>query len=240
MRAILAFLALFACVSAVMVGGDAYSVDDLFPRPGVVLKFEGPTTYQAVLEEGNYSVELPPGEYTVTAYYYEESKLKYYFQEKMKVEGEEINYDIMLFPPNEFEQVVEFIGEADTGEEILEIPEPEPAEQKEAAGIGLEWILLPIALLVVAAYLLIFRKKGASKAPEEVKKVELPPKELDAEEKKLLEILKSSEGMSTQKELRDIFKCTETKMSLLVSSLEARGLVKRIKRGRENIVKLKE
>jgi hypothetical protein len=63
-------------------------------------------------------------------------------------------------------------------------------------------------------------------------------KEMDSEEKKVLEILKKSEGMGTQKELRGIMKCTDRKMSLLVSSLEERGLVKRIKRGREKIVKL--
>ena len=93
--------------------------------------------------------------------------------------------------------------------------------------------VLLIVIVAVAAYFLLGKKKDGEKPKVEKKK------ELDEEEKKVIEILKGSEGMRNQKELREILKCTDTKISLLISSLEAQGYVKRIKKGRENIVKLK-
>jgi len=234
MRHFLAILLIFSCLSATQIEGDVYSADSLFPISGVVLKASGPASVQVVLEEGNYSLELPPGEYEISAYYYDGDYLKYYFREDVYVEGEQMRYDLVLFSPDDFEEVMEFVSY-----EIEETPEAGLVDEKTLqiiAGI----ILLLFFLFGFVLYYFIFNK-SADEAVSGMKRLSRPSEprgELDEEEKRILDILSKSEGMNTQKELRGIMKCTDTKMSLLVSSLEARGHIKRIKRGRENIVKL--
>ena len=238
---------------ATTIEGNVYTIDSLFPVSGVVLKASGETTIQKVLENGNYSIELPPGRYEISAYKYEGNSVKYYFRESITVDGEKMEYDLVLFPPDEFEEALVFVSyemedvpaapaeEPLTGGDVLEEEYPvEPpvddASMQVIAGI----LLLLFFFLGFVLYFRIFNKKAeeAISGMEQVKPDPIFRKEMDAEEKRVLEILKKSEGMSTQKELREIMKCTDTKMSLLVSSLEARGLVKRIKRGREKIVKI--
>lgn len=241
---------------ATTIEGNVYTIDSLFPVSGVVLKASGETTIQKVLENGNYSIELPPGKYEISAYKYEGSSVRYYFRESITVEGETMEYDLVLFPPDEFEDALVFVsydvgdvpeapgapeeelpaGEDAPEEEYPVEPPVDDASMQVIAGI----LLLLFFFLGFVLYFRIFNKKAeeAISGMEQVKPDPIFRKELDAEEKRVLEILKKSEGMCTQKELREIMKCTDTKMSLLVSSLEARGLVKRIKRGREKIVKI--
>jgi uncharacterized membrane protein len=54
--------------------------------------------------------------------------------------------------------------------------------------------------------------------------------------KEIIEILRNSHGRITQKELRMKLKCSEAKVSLMITDLEARGLVQKIKKGRGNII----
>ncbi|MCX6768990.1 MAG: hypothetical protein NTY83_04095, partial [Candidatus Micrarchaeota archaeon] len=145
-------------------------------------------------------------------------------KDEIVVGAEGASYDIVLFSPEEFEGIEGF----ETGEIDDNIPE----RQKEDWTPLLVGGLVLLIVVAVAAYFL-FGKKNAEEKPKVEKK-----KELDEEERKVIEILKGSEGMRNQKELREILKCTDTKISLLISSLEAQGHVKRIKKGRENIVKL--
>ena len=234
MKLLLAAVLLFSLLNATFLEGEVYSIDSLFPIEGVVLKASGPTSVQMVLEEGSYSVELPPGEYEISAYYYVNGSLRYYFKEEVVVGGEKMQYDLVLFPPDEFEEVVPFVSY-----EIEDVPGDSVDDTVAQVIAGV--IIILFFLVGFVLYYFVFNKESnkAVAGMEEVKPHSSFRKELDSEEKRVLEILKKSEGMSTQKELRGIMKCTDTKMSLLVSSLEARGLVKRIKRGRENIVKLR-
>jgi uncharacterized membrane protein len=225
MKAFLALFALFAVSHAATLSGSIYSMDSFDAVQGVLVKAEGASTYQVFSSDGTYSMEVAPGAYNISAYYYENGTLTGYAEDGIVVGAEGASYDIVLFSPDEFEGVEGF-GFADVDENI-----PEGREDDGALLAG--GLVLLIAVVVVAAYLLLGRKKGAEK-PLKVEK----EKKLDEEEKEVIEILKGSEGMRNQKELRDILKCTDTKISLLISSLEAQGYVKRIRRGRENIVKL--
>ncbi len=219
MRGVLAFFALFAVLHAAMLSGSIYSVDSFDAVQGVAVKAEGASTYQVFSSDGTYAMEIAPGEYNISAYYYENGTLKGYAKNGITVGAAGASYDIVLFSPDEFEGIEGF-GLVDVEEEI-----PERRVDWSA------WIVGLALLVAVAAYFFLFRK-GEAERPRARKR------ELDEEEKKVLEILENSEGMRNQKELREIMKCTEAKMSLLISGLEAQGYVKRIKKGRENIVKL--
>ena len=72
-------------------------------------------------------------------------------------------------------------------------------------------------------------------APEPGKSIVRP--ELDSDAKKVLSALDSSEGRSTQKELRESLNFSDAKMSLILSELESSGYIKRFKRGRGNVIR---
>jgi uncharacterized membrane protein len=78
---------------------------------------------------------------------------------------------------------------------------------------------------------------------------EYPESENSASKKKLLlsadlqevvGLIRGNGGRITQKDLRSRLKYSEVKVSLLLSELEKRDLIKKLKRGRENIVVLKD
>ncbi len=63
-----------------------------------------------------------------------------------------------------------------------------------------------------------------------------PPLSTDLRE--VLDIVRGHRGRITQKDLRSRLQYSEVKVSLLLSELEKRGLIKKLKHGRENIVTL--
>ncbi|HNT60658.1 MAG TPA: hypothetical protein PKJ97_01630, partial [Candidatus Bilamarchaeaceae archaeon] len=225
MRAFWALFALLAALHAANLSGSIYSMDSFDAVQGVVVKAEGASTYQAFSTDGTYAMDIPAGEYTVKAFYYPEGKLGGYAEDRIMLGEGGASYDFVLFAPDEFEAVVGF--------DVPGLDEEIPEQEHDLAPLIFLGAALGVAV-VALAYFFMKRKmlEGA------VEKIHLEKKKLDEEEKKVLEILGNSEGMRNQKELREIMKCTEAKMSLLVSGLEAQGYVKRIKRGRENIVKL--
>jgi len=56
----------------------------------------------------------------------------------------------------------------------------------------------------------------------------------------VLDVIRGHKGRMTQKELRGRLDHSEVKVSLMLSELEKRGLIKKFKNGRENIVVLRD
>lgn len=71
---------------------------------------------------------------------------------------------------------------------------------------------------------------------------EMPPSpaKIPDDLKEVIEILKSKGGRATQKELRKKTGYSEAKMSLIITDLERRGFVEKVKKGRGNIIFLKD
>jgi len=61
-----------------------------------------------------------------------------------------------------------------------------------------------------------------------------------AEEEEVLATIREKGGSCTQKELYSQFDMSQSKMSLILTNLEQRGLIRRLKEGRENVVHLME
>jgi uncharacterized membrane protein len=76
-------------------------------------------------------------------------------------------------------------------------------------------------------------ESGVTK-PQALEPIGLLPQDL----KEVLGIITQSGGRLTQKELRKKLGYSEAKISLMVADLEDRGLVKKIKKGRGNIIRL--
>ena len=56
----------------------------------------------------------------------------------------------------------------------------------------------------------------------------------------VIEIIRKEGGRTTQKDIRKMIPLSEAKISLMISELEAKGVVQKIKKGRGNIIVLKD
>ena len=179
-----------------------------------------------VSEQGEYNFTVPLGTYSLTAMQFVGGNLARFSQETVVVEQEgSFTLDLVLKQATE--------------QDILEL-KAMGIETELNQGVGLPEWLLPLGLAIVVLLVIgIALRKGVGKkehlAEEEKEMV------LDKYATEVLDILKRSGNRLTQKELRD--KCTscgEAKISLIISELESAGKVKKIKKGRGNIIVLKE
>ncbi|MEK6826492.1 MAG: winged helix-turn-helix transcriptional regulator, partial [Nanoarchaeota archaeon] len=134
-------------------------------------------------------------------------------EEKIEVKDDGVyNLDLVLFPS--FEDEDELFEDIDDLTIIEDVFSP---------AIAIPWILVFI-LIGVIIFALLFKKKKKQKV--------LLEDDLD----KLLRILKEKGGRATQKEIRKEFGLSEAKVSLMVTDLESQGLIRKIKKGRANII----
>ncbi len=182
---------------------------------------------------GIYQFEVTPGTYTLTA-----QKEDIIITEEVQVltEGTFV-YDLFLLP--------EFTDEDDlwndTEEELIE---------EEPQRIRWQYIVAGLILLFLGyrfyrarkkyGPLFAFRKKIKAEA---AKSIEQHKEELAQEPgyiEKALEIIKKHDGRITQKELRqEMLYLSEAKISLILTELEHKGKIEKIKKGRGNVVMLK-
>jgi len=169
-------------------------------------------------------------------------------EEEINVVGDgEFVFDLFLFPS--FADEDEIL--ADTGEISVE----EVEEKKGFAKYSL-WsylIALGIFLIAIGRVILARKKYGrlrkGRKKKEEVNKIveneELSESEGEDVEgsdylEEALEIIKKNEGRISQKKLRkEMMHLSEAKISLILTELEHKGKIEKIKKGRGNVVILK-
>jgi uncharacterized membrane protein len=109
----------------------------------------------------------------------------------------------------------------------LEIPEevPEIPEMPEEKDYSYFAIFVCLAGIMAIAVLKKRKKKKEEIFPEDLKAV--------------VEVIKANGGRITQKELRKRLGYSEAKMSLIIADLERRGIVEKVRKGRGNIIFLK-
>ena len=91
-------------------------------------------------------------------------------------------------------------------------------------------------LFALGIYLIFFNKEEIKK--EEKKRIEIP-KNLDEEEKKIIEILNSKEGSAYQSDLIKETEFSKVKITRILDKLEHKKLIDRKRRGMTNIIVLK-
>lgn len=192
-------------------------------------------------KEGTYSFELPKGSYVLTAKHEE-----YATTEEVDIVSEEGEYlfDIFLLP--DFMEEDELWNEA---REELSVDSEETVSWSIKSIIS---YLLAGIIFVYALYrIIVARKKYGSLwkfrkriKEEQNKSIEQHKEELAKEPGYLenaLEIIKKHEGRITQKELRkEMLYLSEAKISLIVTELEHKKKVEKIKKGRGNVILLKK
>lgn len=176
-----------------------------------------------VAKDGSYSFTLPIGNYVIKATYQSDHK-KYVSQQNItiKEDGDYIS-DMILFPDISEEEMLL--------DEEIDLSNVYTEEQNNKFWI---YIILVIAFSVVSVIIyLLFKKRKRRKKRNIAIEGEDPTEEV-------INFIKKNGGRVTQKDIRKQFPVSEAKISLIVSELEEKGLIKKIKRGKGNIIIIQE
>ncbi len=229
---IVLFLLSLTLVSATTIQGTIYNTY-LEPEPDVLIQINTIPEQRLLAREGIYQFEVSPGTYTLTA-----QKEDIIITEEVKIleEGTFV-YDLFLLP--------DFTDEDDlwndTQEELIE---------EEPSLFRWQYIVVGLIIAVLLYRFYRARKKYGSlwkfrkrvKA-EAAKSIEQHKEELAQEPgyiEKALDIIKKHDGRITQKELRkEMLYLSEAKISLILTELEHKGKIEKIKKGRGNVVVMK-
>lgn len=258
-----AFFFLFAAIaSAAILQGSAFEWFSLEKLNNTIIDVNSIPMQRIVAKNGDYSLELQEGDYLLRAEFFENNELKYVSEEKISIENDgTFNLDLIMFPPtendlnellnNDLETNIDFPNQ-DNNSPIQQAGKPKTDSFNLLTTITI--IVLLLVIVLVASFRLELGRKNKThetmalaetKAtvpeiiPQPAQKQE--NEKLDKYAQEVLDALRKNGNRLTQKELRDkITSVGEAKISLIVSELEAAGKVKKIKKGRGNIIILKD
>ncbi len=222
---------LITSAHAATIQGTAYEWFNFEPLGNVIVEVNSTPVQSVIAKDGKYAFNLSKGSYTIKARYYRNNALVYLTEENITI-ADEGSYvlDLIMFPALVDEPLFE-------APDIIIEPLPEATGNRTYA-----YIIIALALFALAAgaYLRGRKEAGELKKAAQEASAKIPTLALPEDLKQVMDILVKSEGRITQKELREKLLCSEAKVSLMLADLEDRGLVKKIKKGRGNIVLLKK
>ena len=178
-----------------------------------------------VAKNSTYSFSVNPGKYVLSAKQYTGDIVIATADELIEVKGDgEYVIDLILFPTFAEEEMLLNETEFDIDTDLLTE--------------GPSYVTIALLLLAAIAFILIYRAKG--------KQLKTRKEELDKESaeqegdlKKVIQFIKKEGGRTTQKDIRKNFPQSEAKISLILAELADNGKIKKIKKGRGNIIILK-
>jgi len=226
---------------AAKVYGSIYEWSDLEnPLKNVIVEIEENATrvQYKVSNDGAYSFDIAPGIYVLRAKYYINNILEFSGEEKLHIEkpDDSRNLDLLLFPPTDSDY--EYLGDINLTGEL------EPKEPDVANYIAVIIVVLLIALIIIF-FLWKKKRKPVIPEPDEIPSeppvnpimpIEKKTEELPDDLRELYDLILKKGGRTTQKEIRKNALYGEAKVSLMLADLEDRGLIKKIKKGRSNII----
>ncbi|MBW2976095.1 hypothetical protein KY347_01465 [Candidatus Woesearchaeota archaeon] len=231
MRTAIRFILLFVLMAAfsgnvlaATVYGNIYDLS-LNKASGARVEVNTTPGQYFISKDGSYSFDIPNGFYTIKA---EQRNDGVSASESRNITiSREGNYviDLILFPSfDEEDELSQDIG--------IAIPE---AEEISFASL---FVLIFLFFLGIAVYVIFKGKKEKNN-----KSSKIVSEDEEGGEKylgKIIELLREEGGRTTQKEIRKHLPFSEAKISLMLSELEHKGLIKKIKKGRGNILVLKK
>jgi uncharacterized membrane protein len=217
-----ALMILAGGVQAAVIHGSVYDLE-LNTLSKAMVSINTTPRQVMVSQNGSYSFAVPPGAYEIVA---RQNKLDLLAKENftVKQDGDYV-LDLILFP--------DLSTDEELLNETLDIPNYE--EPVSAAPNSLIWIVGAVIIVALLAALAYAWKKKAPEAKTE-KKEEKQATKADLED--ILAFVRKEGGRTTQKDLRKAIPYSEAKISLMIAELESQGKLKKIKKGRGNIIVL--
>ncbi len=224
-KGIIVCILLLICLSTVhaaVLQGTVYD-DNLIPMKNVLVEVDSSPVQRLLAPEGKYMFNLLPGTYTVKVK--AGSGLTGIITEEKAVISKEGTFTIDLFVFPNIEENDTAFDTTNTTADILDIV----TEKKNDV---YRTVLFLIVLLVI---MLLIKRKYLQKRKQAENNKGIEP---DTDE--LLKKMNNAGGRMTQKELRKAFPFSEAKMSLMITELEAKGKIEKIKKGRGNVLIVKK
>jgi len=216
------FTLFFTFVESATIYGTIYDLS-LNKVDNVIVEINSEPKQRIVALDGTYDFEIPIGKYSIVASYQNNADMMK-AEENITVIDEGIYIlDLFLYP---------FFDEEDLFEG-LELDIDNPYAEKNS---NLMLLLIPLAILMFI-FLIILVKVNTRLLKKEV---EEEIHMLDNDLKKIMKLIRKNKGRITQKEIRKEFPLSEAKVSLMIAELESLGKIKKIKKGRGNIIILKK
>lgn len=230
MRPVLILALLATALSAATLYGTLYDENFLPAQAEVTLNGTPPQT--AIAPDGNYRFQAGLGDYVILA-----AGKSGTAQKNISITADgEYRIDLLLLPD---EPVTDPLPGDDLLEDGVSTPPASQTNGTPDAGLALAGAVV-LALAVIGAYWWRTRKRSAAtQAPTSTKKATLnAPPELTPDQQTVLSVLDSFNGRASQKELRKaLAQWSEAKVSMELTELEDKNLIRKIKKGRGNIVR---
>ncbi|UZE94121.1 MAG: winged helix-turn-helix transcriptional regulator [Candidatus Pacearchaeota archaeon] len=234
MIGIIAFIFLFTILltqaQAATVYGSIYG-PDLELAIKTIVEINSTPKQSIVAHDGTYSFTVPEGTYEIEAFYSTQGILLYDKETiTLPAEGNFV-LDLILFETLDIEELEFDESELKMIEDLL----------KERSKVNI-WLIIGIIIAITIIGFIIYLISRKSKSKKKIKKRK---KKRKVKEKikpvgdevmtAVLKILKREKRV-TQKAIRKELGISEAKASLVIADLEDQGKVKKIKRGRGNII----
>ena len=217
-------------VSAAVIEGDVYSIY-LELLDHAVISIDTVPQQVVVAKEGHYAFTVPPGDYVITA---EQRNGDVYYREENVTVAEEGTYTLDLLLDPLFEEPLDSLPDLTTLED----------DDVSFTHKGTFWLYLVLLILLFIIFTLLWTRKRWHHQEEQAHQQEMQREaqdhelgdDLDEQIQQVLAYLKTEGGRAHQKAIRKHFSMSEAKLSLLIADMEHRGMVKKIKKGRGNII----
>jgi len=219
-------------VQAAKIYGNVYGPDLNLEK--ALVEINSTPRQSLVAAEGYYSFELAPGQYRLEAISSSQGILLYTAEDiNISTEGNYV-YDLILFETPDIEETELDESEIALIEDLLE-------ERQGANLLVIGGIIAGILVTIAVAYL-FYRKRKKKKEKKgrkrKAKRKEKTKKEIFSPDETLNRVINfiRKEKRTTQKEIRKQLGMSEAKVSLLITDLEDRGMIRKIKKGRGNVI----
>lgn len=212
-------------VFAATIYGNIYDME-LNLAKDVVISVNTIPKQTFVSKNGSFTFDLSPGNYHIEAKL--ETDRKYFYTENITItDDKDYVFDIILFP--DFSDINELIDSdvIDSGVDENLFEGWDHARSK----YGLVILYLSVILLLIALLIVFYTIKMKKNEKSDI---------VDDLENSVLDFIKKNDGKTTQKDIRKSFPFSEAKISLVISKLEADNKIRKIKKGRGNLIILNE
>jgi uncharacterized membrane protein len=224
------------------VHGKAYDWSTFQPIDAAIIQINTTPVQQAVTTDGSYSFTVPAGDYSIIA------EARSYagalsVRENITVPASgDFVIDLLLFPSDDLEILRDL-------NESLPVPGDEGTTDSQGWVLPALAVLATATLLVAGGMYLLMKKREpvrqeppqepmrapADTAPAPVS-AGVTSQVLRQDCRDVLGAIEKNGGRMTQLELRKTLPYSEVKISLIVSELEDAGLLRKVKKGRGNIL----
>ncbi len=233
---LLCIVLLAAGAKAALIQGEVYTFD-LERANGVIVEVDTVPHQQVVVNDGSYTLNVPPGSYTLTATQRQKGDVIADTSEAITITNDgSYTLDLILFPT--FNQTDYSIDEAvppASVDDTALVGEP-GADATDTNGQQMRLIgaVILIAIVLLTIWLILRRKRKASAAAKPTSNPSL------SDTQALIDALRKNNNRLTQKDLRRMFPHSEAKVSLMLTELEHKGIIEKIRKGRSNVIILKQ